>query len=80
MASSKPLLGLCPIGKFVFSHKDALHWKRQLQASLRKWRIPYADLESVLPDGMVRQQAHVNVAVQHFQQAGVAALFTGRRF
>ncbi len=28
---TKPLLGLCPIGKFVFSHEDALRQKRVLQ-------------------------------------------------
>lgn len=30
-------LGLCPIGKFVFSHEDAMHYKRGLQASLKQW-------------------------------------------
>ena len=47
-------LGLCPIGKFVFSHEDAMRLKRELQKKLRSWKVEFVDLEGVLPDGMVR--------------------------
>ncbi|OPZ26769.1 MAG: hypothetical protein BWZ02_01885 [Lentisphaerae bacterium ADurb.BinA184] len=71
----RPLLGLCPIGKFVFSHEDALRQKRALQKRLRAWRVPFTDLDDVLPDGLVRDQAHVEAAVRHFRARGVDALF-----
>jgi L-fucose isomerase-like protein len=70
-----PLLGLCPIGKFVFSHEDAVRCKTGLQARLRQWGVRFVDLEGVLPDGLVRDQAHVEPAVRHFQAAGIEALF-----
>ncbi|MBF0245725.1 MAG: fucose isomerase [Planctomycetes bacterium] len=76
MSQSKtPLLGLCPIGKFVFSHEDALRQKEILRGLLSHWGIPFVDLEGVLPDGMVRDQVHVDAVVAHFQAAGVDALF-----
>lgn len=73
--TAQPLLGLCPIGKFVFSHEAALAVKRDLQARLRAWQIPFVDLDGVLPDGLVREQAHVEPAVQHLRAAGVDAVF-----
>jgi L-fucose isomerase-like protein len=71
----KPLLGLCPIGKFVFSNADAVRFKQMLQRQLAAWEIPYVDLEGVLEDGLVKDQSHVNRAVEHFRAAGVDALF-----
>jgi len=32
-SSTTPLLGLCPIGKFVFSHADAIRQKGTLKNS-----------------------------------------------
>jgi len=74
-SATGPLLGLCPIGKFVFSHEDAVRQKRALQQRLTAWGVRYTDLEDVLPDGMVRDQAQVDAAVSHFQAAGIDALF-----
>jgi len=73
--NSKPLLGLCPIGKFVFSHEDAIKQKNILQVKLKLWDVRFIDLDTVLPDGLVRDQRHVDAAVKHFQQAGVDCLF-----
>jgi L-fucose isomerase-like protein len=70
-----PLLGFCPIGKFVFSHEDALRQKALLQARLREWQVPFVDLEGVLADGLVRDQRHVAPVVEHFQRAGVNCVF-----
>jgi L-fucose isomerase-like protein len=70
-----PLLGLCPIGKFVFSHEDAMRYKGQLQERLRRWEIPFVDLDGVLADGMIRHQADAAVAVAHFRRQGVDGLF-----
>jgi L-fucose isomerase-like protein len=71
----QPRLGLCPIGKFVFSHEDAMRYKRRLQEKLAGWGIDYVDLETVLPDGMVRDQAHVEPVVRFMQDQRIDALF-----
>lgn len=74
-SAARPLLGLCPIGKFVFSHEDAMRWKQLLQQSLLKWNIQFVDLDDVIPDGMIRDQAHSAAAVAHFRKHGVDGLF-----
>ena len=70
-----PKLGLCPIGKFVFSHEDAMHWKQQLQKLLREWNIDTVDLDDVIEDGMIRDQAHTGPAIAHFRKHEVDGLF-----
>jgi L-fucose isomerase-like protein len=75
MTEHKPLLGLCPMGKFVFSNTDALRYKRLLQEKLTAWGVRYVDLEGVLEDGLVKDQSHVDRAVAHFRAAGVDAVF-----
>ena len=69
------VLGLCPIGKFVFSHEEALRFKGEIRERLDRWQIRVADLEGVLPDGIVRDQKHVEPAVRHFQEQRIDALF-----
>lgn len=69
------LLGLCPIGKFVFSHEDAMRQKKSVQQQLRSWDVPFCDLEGVIPDGMVRDQKHVEPVVEHFRAQKIDALF-----
>lgn len=75
MKGNRPLLGLCPIGKFVFSNEDAIRQKQAVQAKLRAWDVQFVDLEGVLEDGLVKDQAHVDRAVEHFRAAGVDCLF-----
>lgn len=75
MLKQVPLLGLCPIGKFVFSNDDAVRYKTVLQDKLTRWGYPYVDLEGVLPDGLIKDQSHVDVAVNHFKKAEVDAVF-----
>jgi L-fucose isomerase-like protein len=72
---SQPLLGLVPIGKFVFSHEDALRYKAQLTALLDDMGVRYVTIDGVVPDGMVRDQAHVEPVVSHLREAGVDAVF-----
>ena len=48
MALKKPLLGLCPIGKFVFSNEDAVRYKGLVQQKLREWQVPFVDLGDAL--------------------------------
>lgn len=75
MTKKQPKLAFCPIGKFVFSHEDALRQKEEIRAVLDRQNVDYVDLESVLPDGMVRDKSHVAAVVEHFRAAGVDALF-----
>lgn len=68
-------LGLCPIGKFVFSHEAAIAEKHRVMDVLRRLGVSFVDLEGVLPDGMVRDQSHVGPAVDHLARQGIDALF-----
>ena len=70
-----PRLGLCPIGKFVFSHEDAIRYKNLLRDKLNEWGVPFDDLEGVLKDGLVTDQAHVEPVVRHFREKRVDCLF-----
>jgi L-fucose isomerase-like protein len=71
----KPLLALCPIGKFVFSNVDAIRYKCLIQQKLTEWEIPFVDLDGVLEDGLIKDQTHIEAAVAHFQQTGAEGLF-----
>lgn len=75
MTESSPLMGLVPIGKFVFSNDDAIRYKKLLQAKLKDWSVRYIDLEGVLPDGLVKDQSHVDATVEHMKKAGVDCIF-----
>ena len=75
MKSHKPMLAFCPIGKFVFSHEDALRQKFSIREKLEQWQVDFVDLEAVLPDGMVRDKAHVDPVVEFFASKNVDALF-----
>lgn len=75
MNRKQPLVGFCPIGKFVFSHEDALRFKHEIRQRLDKWQVRYVDLESVLPDGIVRDQKHVEPVAAYFRTQGIDALF-----
>jgi L-fucose isomerase-like protein len=75
MTHESPLLGLAPIGKFVFSHEDAMRYKGQTEALLKRMGIRYVNLDGVIPDGMVRDQKHVEPAVAYLKRQGVEALF-----
>jgi len=69
------LLGVCPIGKFVFSHEDALKQKKAILTKLDEWGVNYCTIDSVIPDGMVRDQKHVDPIVAYFKDKNIDALF-----
>jgi len=72
----KPItLGFCPIGKFVFSHEDALRQKAKLEKILNASGICWKGIDEVLPDGIVRRQEDVEPVVRHFKNAEIDALF-----
>ena len=69
------MLGVVPIGKFVFSHEDAVKQKKKIFKKLDDWRVKYTDIEEVLPDGMVRDQKHVDMVAEDMKKKKVDALF-----
>ena len=71
----QPLMGLCPIGKFVFSHEEAVRFKGLIRDRFDRWQVRYVDLDAVLPDGIVRDQKHVEPVVRFFLEQQVDALF-----
>ncbi len=75
MKNSAPLLGLCPIGKFVFSHEDALRQKKAIIERLEAWNVDYCTIDGVITDGVVRDQKHVDPVVEHFKEKKIDALF-----
>lgn len=72
---SKPKLGLCPIGKFVFSHEDALRYKGIIEARLRELDVEYTGIDEAVTDGMIRGQGDVEPAIKCLKANGVDALF-----
>ncbi len=68
-------LGFCPIGKFVFSHEDAMRQKEAIRRKLDAWDVKYCTIDAVLPDGMVRDQKHVGPVVDEFRREKIDALF-----
>ncbi|MBT3273465.1 MAG: fucose isomerase, partial [Spirochaetales bacterium] len=75
MKQKQILLGVCPIGKFVFSHEDALKQKKLILEKLNSWGVNYCTIDEVLPDGMVRDQRHVDSVVAHFSAKKIDGLF-----
>ncbi|MDD5706711.1 MAG: fucose isomerase [Kiritimatiellae bacterium] len=75
MQTKQPIMGLCPIGKFVFSHEDAIRRKVIVQQKLRQWKIRFVDLDGVLPDGLVTDQKQVERVVAHFRASQADCIF-----
>ncbi len=71
------LLGLCPIGKVLFSHKDAVRQKIGIQKKLVEMQVNYVDLDELLQDsdGLVREQSQVDKVVSYFKSKKIDALF-----
>ncbi|MBT3272293.1 MAG: fucose isomerase [Spirochaetales bacterium] len=67
-------VGLCPIGKFVFSNDDAIKYKKAIQRKLKEQSISFIDLDDILEDGLVKDQSHVNAVVDYFSGC-IDALF-----
>lgn len=72
---NSPRLAFCPIGKFAFSHEDALRHKQELCIFFKEEAIDFIPLEGVISDGIIRSDDHVEPAVKYFTEAGVDALF-----
>lgn len=68
-------LGVCPIGKFVFSHEDAIVQKNKLLAKLHEFDVEVRDLDKVLPDGIIRKNEDVEKTVRYFRENEIDAIF-----
>ena len=68
-------LGVCPIGKFVFSHDDAKVQKKLLFNKLDELKVDYIDIDNVIEDGLVRDHSHVEAVVKYFKEQNIDALF-----
>lgn len=75
MRQDKIKLGFCPIGKFVFSHAEAMRYKKLLEEKLKSFDIQIVTLDGVIEDGMVRDQSHVEPVVKHFRNKDIDAVF-----
>jgi len=77
MKKDEVLLGLCPIGKFLFSHEDARLQKRLIQEKLDAMKVRYVDLDCVMPetDGLIRNQDQCEKAVKFLRGQNIDALF-----
>jgi len=63
MEKTKVNPGFVPIGKFVFSHQDALKFKKLIEEKLKKWNIFYTLIDKIIPDGTVCFQKDVDKVV-----------------
>ncbi len=70
-----PKLGFCPIGKFVFSHEEALRYKGLLVDKLRGWNVDFVGTDEVIKDGVVRSHKDVEAVVDHLKSSNIDALF-----
>ena len=61
---SSVLLGVCPIGKFVFSHEDALKYKTALLNKLDEWNVEYCTIDGLLPNAPLHRLPSVGVSRQ----------------
>jgi len=68
-------LGLCPIGKFVFSHKDAIVQKNKLLTKLREFDVEIFDLDMIIPDGIIKKNEDIEKTVRYFLDNEIDAVF-----
>ncbi len=68
-------LGLCPMGKFVFSHEDAKTQKKSIENKLTALKVDYVGIDSILEDGIVRTYGDIELVVNHFKMQNIDGLF-----
>lgn len=70
-------LGLIPMGKFAFSHKDAKRYKCKIEKILNKLDINYENIDDVLKDkdGIVRSYNDVCQVVKYLKSKEVDGIF-----
>lgn len=68
-------LGVCPIGKVLFDQDDTLRQKNEVYRKLDEMGIDYVTIEDAVPNGIIREMAHVGPAVASLKDQGADALF-----
>jgi L-fucose isomerase-like protein len=68
-------LGFCPIGKFVFSHEDALNYKKKLEDRMNQSDIEFVGIDSVIKDGVIRSYKDAEVAVEFLKSQNIDCVF-----
>jgi L-fucose isomerase-like protein len=69
------LLGVAPTRRFVFSVEDAHRYKELVEARLRQWNVPFVNIDSVNPEGLLISRQDAGKATKLFAEAGVDAVF-----
>ncbi len=70
-----PKLGLCTIGKFVFSHEAAKRVKAELETKLKSLNVPFTGIDTVVTDGIVRNLDDAEAAIKYLKAQQVDAVF-----
>ena len=71
----KVKLGLIPIGKFVFSHDDAMRYKAKIEQKLDSMGVRYAGIDGIVADGIIRSYEDVAPAVKYMRAQDVDCVF-----
>ena len=72
---SKIKMGLCPMGKFVFSHEDAKIQKKSIEEKLKKLGVEFINIDEVVKDGIVREYNDIEAVVKFFKNQKINCLF-----
>ena len=68
-------MGFCPIGKFVFSHEDAKHYKGKLESRMDQLGVNYIGIDQAITDGIVRSYDDVEPVVNYLKEQKIDCLF-----
>lgn len=68
-------LGVCPIGKFVFSNEDAINYKEKIFRKLDSLDLVCTNLEETVKQGIIRYDNQIDAAIKHFKKKEIDALF-----
>ena len=68
-------IGVCPIGKFAFSHEDAKVYKAKLEDKLDEMKVNYIGIDEVMEDGIIRSYSDVEPVVAFLQSQKIDCLF-----
>jgi len=61
------LLGFIPIGKFCFSHEDAIKQKNKTEEALKELGVSYFNVDEVVEDGIVRSDEDAEKVVRYIR-------------
>ena len=68
-------MGLCPIGKLVFSHEDAKLYKARIEEKMKIMGVNFIGIDCVVSDGIVRSDDDIDPVVTYFKSQNIDCLF-----